>query len=121
MLEQNDTAAAASEIQNTAPARLTADGVTSSDVAETGLVDATSIQRDTPASLAIASPPANDVAGWKVGATSKEVQELFGIAGPVYGPISGADGGLIVGASSGRTDIGSGGPRAACAGGGATL
>jgi 2-keto-4-pentenoate hydratase len=29
----------------------------------------------------------DDVAGWKVGATSKEVQDLFGIAGPVYGPV----------------------------------
>ena len=27
------------------------------------------------------------VAGWKVGATSKQVQELFGIAEPVFGPV----------------------------------
>jgi 2-keto-4-pentenoate hydratase len=27
------------------------------------------------------------VVGWKVGATSREVQELFGIGAPVYGPV----------------------------------
>jgi 2-keto-4-pentenoate hydratase len=29
----------------------------------------------------------DEVAGWKIGATSKEVQEVFGISEPVYGPI----------------------------------
>jgi 2-keto-4-pentenoate hydratase len=29
----------------------------------------------------------DEVVGWKVGATSKEVQKLFGIDGPVYGPV----------------------------------
>ena len=29
----------------------------------------------------------DEVAGWKIGATSKEVQSVFGISEPVYGPV----------------------------------
>ena len=29
----------------------------------------------------------DEVVGWKVGATSQEVQKLFGMAEPVYGPV----------------------------------
>ena len=31
----------------------------------------------------------DQIAGWKVGATSKEIQALFGVAEPVYGPVFG--------------------------------
>ena len=45
------------------------------------LADAYRMQRDA------ASRWPDEVAGWKVGATSLEVQKLFGISHPVYGPV----------------------------------
>lgn len=46
-----------------------------------GLSDAYSIQRQ---AIELWS---DEVAGWKIGATSKEVQSVFGISEPVYGPV----------------------------------